>query len=75
MAADRLIDGVERLVTEAQECRQLVGEAVHAVAEAMGEARRAEAAVASAGVLGDPIALDEHDPTSRIAFCRLYRGP
>ena len=54
---------------------QLVGEAVQAVAQPVGEAGRAEPAVAAGRRPADGAALEQHDVPVRVALLGQQRGP
>ena len=75
VAPDGGLDLVEVLEAEALERRHLVGEALLAVADAVGEAGLHEAAVASAGGRADGATLDEHDVAGRVALLGDERRP
>ena len=73
--ADRQLDRVEVLMAQAEQIGHLVRPALHAVAEAMGQGRRDESAVAPGRALGDAAALDEQDDAPRIRLLGEQRGP
>ena len=54
---------------------ELVGEVEEPVVEAVGERRRAEAAVATAGALRDPIGLEHDDAQRRVRLEQADRRP
>ena len=54
---------------------ELVGEVEEPVVEPVGERRGAEAAVAAAGALGDPVGLEHDDAQRRVRLEQADRGP
>ena len=70
-----LLDRVEVLPAELLEHRQLVGEAVEAVAQPVGQAGRAEPAVATRGGPAHLAGLEQHHVAVRVALLGQQRGP
>ncbi len=75
VAPDRLLDPVEVAQAESVQRVVLVGPAGATVGLPMGDAGLAETTVAAGRVLGDAVALDEHDPQSGGALDGAQRGP
>ena len=75
VALDRCLDLVEVVQPEFLEDVDLVGVAVHAVADAVRDRRLHEATVASAGGAADLALVDEHDVTRRVALLGDHGGP
>jgi hypothetical protein len=71
----RLLDLVEVLQPELLQDVVLLGPSRPAVRLAVGQARLAEASVASRGVLGDPVRLDEQDPAAGAGVPRPAARP
>jgi len=72
---ERRLDAVEVLPAQLLEAFELVGEPVDAVGDAVGQRRRAEAAVPPRRLLGHAARLDHGDPTAGICLLRLERRP
>ncbi len=68
-------DRVEIGVAEPQQLGHLIRPTGHAVAEPMGQARRAETAVATGGRPAQSRALQDHDLTVRVLLEREQRRP
>ena len=72
---DGLANLAQVLRAEPLEQRHLIGEPVEAVADAVREARGAEAAVAPGGGPSDGLRLKEHDVEAGVPFAGKQRGP
>ena len=75
VALDRRLDGVEVVQAELFEQFDLVGEAMLAVGDAVGERRLHEPAVATARRRTDLGGVDQHDVTGRVALLGDDRRP
>ena len=72
---DGRLDRVECLVTHPQQGGQLIGVPIGAVGQSVGDAGRAESAVAAGRPFGDPVPLEQHDAAAGVGLDGLERGP
>ncbi len=75
VAGDGGLDGVEVPLPQLLQLRDLVGPALHAVGQPVGEGGGAETAVAARGGPAHLVPLDEDDVPVRIALLGDERGP